>query len=122
MDIPETFEAIPTMPGELMPLFSSRPKDFDLQTAMLWEMVLDELLDDEFLTRQHHNTGTHDKGCRGPLCRKAYREHPRRHTPKGFSGYTPREERIYDPILEFFHTIAKHRIRSYQRELYKELA
>lgn len=110
----------PFVPTELKPV--DVPVDFGQQCEILWAMVLDELLDPDYRSRQHHNTGTHDKGCRGLLCQKSYREHPRRKTPVTFSGYTPREQRIYDPILELYHTVAKHRIRTYQQVIYKELS
>ena len=86
-----------------------------------WEQVLAEVMDQEYIRRSHHNVGTYDQGCRGPLCRKAQREHPRRKSPAGVTTQL-REERIYDPVIEYFHVVVKHRIRTAQQELLKELA
>lgn len=111
----------PAIPLQVLPTGFMRNLTFDMVTDDLWEDVLAEVCDEEYLTRLHHNVGTYDKGCRGPLCRKALREHPKRRTPTGFSGLNPREERLYDPVLEFFHTVAKFRLKQYQQEVYKEL-
>lgn len=86
----------------------------------LWLEVCDEVLDMDFMRRSHHNVGTYDQGCRGPLCRKALREHPRRKSPAG-TTLQLREERIYDPVLEYFHVVIKHRVRAAQQEILKEL-
>lgn len=111
---------MPQIPTELVP--DVLPINWSDEIENIWTQVLAELTDAEYITRSHHSAGTHDKGCRGPLCRKAYREHPRRKTPAGLSGYSPREERIYDPVMDFFHLIIRYRIKNFQRQLYKELA
>lgn len=82
----------------------------------LWRQVMEELKSAPYRTRSHHNVGTYNQGCRGPLCRKANREHPRRKTPE-VSLSQLREERIYDPVLEYFHVVMRHRIRSAQNEI-----
>ena len=93
---------------------------YNLRCGELWEEVVTEVLDRDYLKRAHHNVGTYDQGCHGPLCRKALREHPRRKSPAG-TALQLREERIYDPVLEYFHTVIKHRIRAAQQEILKEL-
>lgn len=113
---------IPTIPETILPDGFSGTLTFVTEAQELWSDILDELCDENFITRIHHNVGTYDKGCRGPLCRKALREHPKRRTPTGFSGLTPREDRLYDPVIEFFHTVAKFRIKTYRQSLYKELS
>jgi hypothetical protein len=32
-----------------------------------------------------------------------------------------RDERIFDPVLEYFHTVAKHRIRVTQQGILKDI-
>jgi hypothetical protein len=93
---------------------------YTLRCEELWSEVVIEVLDREFTKRAHHNVGTYDQGCHGPLCRKALREHPRRKSPAG-TALQLREERIYDPVLEYFHTVIKHRVRAAQQALLKEL-
>lgn len=114
-------KSIPVIPETILPDGHRGTLTFTTDVRELWTDILDELCDDEFITRIHHNVGTYDKGCRGPLCRKALREHPKRRTPTGFSGLTPREERLYDPVIEYFHTVAKFRIKTHQHKLYREL-
>lgn len=94
---------------------------FRIKTRELWVLILDEVCDPEYLTRGHHNVGTYDKGCHGPLCRKALREHKMRRRKNG-STYTPRDDRVYDPIIEFFHTVAKYRVSEYRRILLERLS
>jgi hypothetical protein len=119
-----TFDrTIPEIPTAIFNLASD---DADLTYALrcdeLWDEVLDEAINPEYLgKRAHHNVGTYDQGCRGPLCRKAHREHPRRKSPAG-TALQLREERIYDPVIEYFYVVVKHRIRTAQQELLKELA
>lgn len=117
MDVTE-----PVVPYEI---FSLSVDDPDLLYAQrcseLWLEILTELRDELYVSRSHHNVGTYDQGCRGPLCRKALREHPRRKAPHGVAVQV-REERVFDPVLDYFHTVAKHRIRRYQQELLQELA
>lgn len=93
---------------------------YNLRCDELWDEVMAEVLDHEFLKRAHHNVGTYDQGCRGPLCRKALREHPRRKSPAG-TALQLREERVYDPVLEYFHVVIKHRVRVAQQNILKEL-
>lgn len=94
---------------------------YTLRCGELWEEVIDEVLNRDYIKRAHQNVGTYDAGCRGPLCRKALREHPRRKSPAG-TTLQLREERIYDPVIEYFYVVAKHRIRTVQQEILKELA
>lgn len=113
-----------TAPGLPMEIFSLAEDDADLTYHLrceeLWVEILEELCCEEYLTRSHHNVGTYDQGCRGPLCRKALREHPRRKA-QSISAYQLREERIYDPALEYFHTVAKYRIRVQQKTILQDL-
>lgn len=89
---------------------------YHLRCEELWAEVTSEVLDGTYTKRAHHNVGTYDQGCRGPLCRKALREHPRRKSPAG-TTLQLREERIYDPVLEYFHVVIKHRVRAAQQEI-----
>lgn len=114
MTTPEVPEAIFNLAKEDADLF------YHEHCASLWREVVAEMSDDEYKTRSHHNVGTYTQGCRGPLCRKANREHPRRKSPEA-SIMALREERIYDPVLEYFHVVFKHRIRAAQSELLKEV-
>lgn len=111
----------PDVPREI---FDLAREDADLTYNMrceeLWTEVVSEVLDHEYLKRSHHNVGTYDQGCRGPLCRKALREHPRRKSPAG-TTLQLREERIYDPVLEYFHVVMKHRVRVAQQNILKDL-
>ena len=105
-------------------IFNVALEDADLSYSLrceeLWSAVCVEVLDPVFSKRSHHNAGTYDIGCRGPLCRKALREHPRRKSPAG-TALQLREERIYDPVLEYFHVVIKHRIRTEQQAILKDL-
>lgn len=113
--------SVPEVPSAI---FNVATDDADLSYHLrcdeLWEEVVQEVRDEIYLKRAHHNVGTYDQGCRGPLCRKALREHPRRKTPAG-TVLQLREERIYDPVLEYFHVVIKHRVRAAQQEILKEL-
>jgi hypothetical protein len=112
---------MPLIPAEI---FNLAGEDADLTYSLrcgeLWDEVVNEVLDPDFRSRQHHNVGTYDKSCRGPLCRKALREHPRRKSPSS-APYEVREERIYDPVIEYFHVVMKHRVRAVQQEILKEI-
>lgn len=83
----------------------------------MWSAVLQELQDITFTGQLHHNSGTYERGCRGPLCRKAYRENPKRKTPAAELQRSPRMLRRLDPILEYYHTVGKHRLNVYKLEL-----
>lgn len=111
----------PPVPKEI---FDLATEDADLTYHMrceeLWHEVMDEVRDPEYRKRAHHNASTYDQGCRGPLCRKALREHPRRKAP-GATEIQLREERIYDPVLEYFHTVLKYRVRITQQAILREL-
>lgn len=104
---------VPTVPAELIPTLMP-PEHFINECDKLWEEICVEVLDSEFISRRHDNTGTYDRGCRGPLCKKSYREHPRRRAPLELGDLAPRWERAFDPVLEYFHTVLKHRIKQYQ--------
>lgn len=113
--------SIPEVPSAI---FNVALEDADLTYTLrcdeLWNEVIRECMDSVYQKRSHHNVGTYDIGCRGPLCRKALREHPRRKRPVA-TALQLREERIYDPVLEYFYVVLKHRIRSTQQEILKEL-
>lgn len=106
-------------------IFSLSTEDPDLMyhavCGELWADVLAELQSEVYNKRAHANVGTYDQGCRGPLCRKALREHPRRRPPHGVAVQL-REERVFDPVLDYFHTVLKHRIRNEQQQILQELA
>lgn len=122
MDTPQLDLATPSIPFEIFSLALEDPDlTYNLRCAEIWKDVCDELLAPEYKARSHHNVGTYDAGCKGPLCRKAHREHPRRRSPSGVLIQV-REERIYDPVLEYFHTVLKHRIRKQQTLLLKEIS
>lgn len=111
----------PSVPFEIYSLAVDDPDlTYNLRCEELWLDVVNEICNPTFVNRSHHNVGTYDQGCRGPLCKKAHREHPKRKSP-----ISPRirfhEERIYDPVLEYFHTVIKHRVKNYQQEIYKQL-
>lgn len=108
----------PDLPSEIIPV--DMPEYFETECFVYWRKIVEELRDPTYINRTHGNTGTHDKGCRGPLCRKGYREHPRR--KKAISAYAPREQRIFDPIIEYYALIAKKRIKEIQYELARELS
>lgn len=59
--------------------------------------VVDELNDPRFGNRTHGRRGS---GCKGPLCKKAERDHQRRiselRAKAAGRTYTPRSSRIYD--------------------------
>lgn len=105
-------------------IFNLALEDADLtyndRCSELWNEVILEVLDHEYLKRSHHNVGTYDQGCRGPLCRKALREHPRRKAGNS-SAYQLREERLFDPVLEYFHVIIKHRVRTARQSILANL-
>lgn len=106
---------IPEVPDELVPdWYPEEPEKFNQEILTAWKEVCEEVLDTDYLTRRHGNAGTYDQGCRGPMCRKSYREHPRRQRPIGIGKLTPRYERAFDPILEYFHTVIRHRIKMHQ--------
>ena len=109
----------PMIPDEIVADMDSLPQYFFDVCGSMWTDVLTEMLDADYRNRSHHNVSTYDSGCRGPLCRKAHREHPRRKAPVSVNL---REERVYDPVIEYFHVVVKHRIRTAQQELLKELA
>ena len=113
---------LPEIPYEIFSLSIEEPDlTYHGRCKDLWDEVVEELCDELYSKRSHHNVGTYDQGCRGPLCRKALREHPRRKAPHGIKLQV-REERVYDPVLDYFHTVMKHRIRNYQQQLLQELA
>lgn len=114
-----TLQIPPHVPSELIP--SDLPKDWQAECRTLWEDVIKELCDEPYLSRSHHNVGTYDQGCRGPLCRKAHREHPKRRKPNELPSRPDRPERAFDPVLEFYHTVAKLRLREYRSSIMMHL-
>jgi hypothetical protein len=117
----ELDRSAPLIPETLLPANFRPHQGFGIEVADLWEEVLEEVCDAEYARRSHHNVGTYDQGCRGPLCRKARREHPRRKNGHGLPVNNPRYERLFDPILEYFHTVAKYRVRDYKRKILEGL-
>lgn len=114
--------ALPEIPQEIFSLAGDEPDlSYHTTCAELWAEILTEVCDPEYRSRSHHNVGTYDVGCRGPLCRKALREHPKRRSPSGVLVQV-RDDRVYDPVLEYYHTILKYRIRKYQQLILKEIA
>lgn len=107
----------PAVPSELLqfPLEDIDILDFPRKLEELWDGILTELCDPRWVTRSHNSTGTYDKGCRGPLCRKALRENSRRKSDGEDMLSTVAYLRL-DPIMEFYHVIAKLRLNTYRRE------
>lgn len=85
----------------------------------LWDDICAEITDPTYSGRSH-NSGTYEQGCRGPVCKKANREHYRRKAPGGVLAHS-QDDRIYDPVIEYFHTVIKYRIHAAQQEILKEL-
>lgn len=109
----------PHIPAELIPV--PLPDDWAVMCRQLWNDTIKELCDEIYLTRSHHNVGTYDQGCRGPLCRKAHREHPKRRKPNDLPTRSALPERAFDPVLEFYHTVAKLRLRTVRAQLLTRL-
>lgn len=122
MNLPDLDTSVPEIPISIFSLSLEDPDlTYTLRCAELWHEICAELMEPKYKSRSHHNVGTYDQGCHGPLCRKAHREHPRRRSPSGVLMQV-QEERIYDPVLEYFHTVMKHRIRKHQTQLLKEIS
>lgn len=67
--------------------------------------VLDELEDEEYVTRKHYSRATYALGCHGPLCRKAERDRGRGRTERKAQDagreYKPNPDiRLDDPALD----------------------
>lgn len=111
-------------PGVPRAIFDLATEDADLTYDMrcqeIWTEILVEILENDYINRSHHNVGTYDIGCRGPLCRKALREHPRRRSPTR-QPLIMREERIFDPVLDYFHVVAKNRLTIARNTILQEL-
>lgn len=110
----------PPIPTEILSLSVEPPTaDYDGECEALWKAVCEEFFDTEYVPRSHHSIGTYNKGCRGPLCRKANREHPRRASGESTVGQL-RYQRIFDPVLEYFHTVLKYRVRLVHQQALKD--
>lgn len=110
-------QTMPTIPHDIFNLaLDDADLSYNMRCEELWTEVVEEVLNREYIKRAHQNVGTYDQGCRGPLCRKALREHPRRKSPAG-TALQLREERIYDPVLEYFYVVMKHRVRAAQQAI-----
>lgn len=93
--------ALPKLPKEL----AGHSMTLD-ELAELWQKIIVELMDTEYMGRTHGNRRTYDAGCKGPICGKAVREHGRRRTQTA-----PNERYKYlDPIIAFYWTVAVERI------------
>lgn len=110
----------PKIPDELM----MWPElDISARTEILeqlWNDIWAELNNPEYATRNHHTRGTYDDGCRGPMCTKANRDNPRRKQDP-LNSMPLRAERMLDAVAEFYHVIAKHRIKEYKRHLLERI-
>lgn len=95
--------SIPAIPFELLP--KEFPPDWEARIARLWEHILLEFADEDYYWQSHYKRNTYDNGCRGPMCRKFVRD-ASRSRPRSNSIYPPREDRIYDPIIDFFKIVA----------------
>jgi hypothetical protein len=105
----------PSLPSELLqfPLEDIDILDFPTQLEELWGEILVELQHPTWAGRAHNNRGTYDQGCRGPLCRKAIRENSRR--KRDPADILPElTYRHLDPIMEYYHMIAKLRLERYR--------
>jgi hypothetical protein len=117
MDLANTH---PPIPDEIFQLsLEEADLAYGERCQELWDEVIMEVLDPHLMTRSHHKVSTYDAGCRGPLCRKAHREHPRRKKPTP-TPLALREERIYDPVLEYFFTVMKYRLRAAEQHMIRE--
>jgi hypothetical protein len=93
----------PTIPFELLP--KNFPADFEERCLEIWTGILAELADENYYWQAHYKRNTYDNGCRGPMCRKFVRD-ASRSRPRSNSMYPPREDRIYDPIIDFYKIVA----------------
>jgi hypothetical protein len=88
----------------------------DEELSELWTTLVMELMNPTYAGRTHQNRRTADAGCKGPLCRKAVREHGRRRM-----GTSPNERFKYvDEILTYWHPIAVKRIAEAQADVFKK--
>lgn len=85
--------------------------------AALWHLIITELLDEEFAGRTHGNRKTYDSGCKGPICRKAARDHGRR---RNQSEPTDEFKRL-DLLIQAWTPVAVGRIVWARENMIKEL-
>lgn len=113
----------PEIPAILLSKTSEKQSFLEEKLDELWQEVIKEICDKDYARRSHHNLGTYDQGCRGPLCKKSQRERGRGRGPYGMpiQKHTPRVERALDPVLEYFHIVAKYRVHDYQVYLYERM-
>lgn len=83
----------------------------------LWNSLLAEIADPVYSGRTHQNRRTHDAGCRGPLCRKAVREHARRRNRTEASE----RYRILDEILNAWSPVAREMVAEVQKQYLSQL-
>lgn len=109
----EMNKAKPSLPDELLqfPLDEIDIFDFPVKLEELWGEIMDELMSFQWSA---HNIATYNRGCRGPLCRKSRREDARRKRDED-SARLMTYARM-DPIIEYYHLIAKMRLSNYRRE------
>lgn len=100
------------------------PEGFDPESehvmsaaAVVWNEIIKELLDEEYLGRTHGNRRTYDVGCKGPICRKAARDHARR---RNQSEPTPDMKQL-DLLIEAWTSVAVGRIVWAREKMVKEL-
>lgn len=93
----------PTIPFELLPRHF--PPDWNQRVDELWDEVRAEFADETHYWQAHYKRHTYDSGCRGPMCRKFVRD-ASRSRPRSNSMYPPREDRVYDPIIDFYRIVA----------------
>lgn len=87
------------------------------ELAELWQKIVVELMNSDYVGRTHGNRRTYDAGCKGPICGKAVREHGRRRTQTA-----PNERYKYlDPIIDFYWKIAVERIEAAREAMLAEL-
>lgn len=89
----------------------------DVELVELWNELVKELLDAEYVGRRHENRRTYDAGCHGPMCRKAVREHGRRR-----ASTKPNERyKTIDAVLDFYYPVAIARIDEMRQYILQEL-
>jgi hypothetical protein len=102
----------PSLPSELLQFSLDEIDilDFPRQLEELWNEILAELSDIRWST---HNIATYNRGCHGPLCKKAVRQDGRRKRATDDTSADRTFKRL-DPIIEFYAVIARLRLRDHR--------
>lgn len=85
---------------------------------LLWYEIIIEVLKGEQGIHDHHKISNYTRGCRGPLCTKARRDHARISAER--SGKKPNAKRseydVTDPFTEYYYLVLKTRITLDRKE------